>query len=704
MKIAFGSGRLWLIAAFLLCSVSTASALQSGRLPGGLPDVPRTTTRQIEPDVRFAPTPAFVREVAPLGPERYEDDPVGEGQVLLIDQQYDGRGETLIQYFRLVARGTSQPAAGAISQFQLPMDPALSSLEIHHARFIRDGRTIDMTRDVSVDFLRQEEALSQGLFTGRVNALVRIPGARAEDVIDIAYSLHHRNEAVGNRHSLMARFDFAETVDHFHFRALWPAEELREREFGPPLSFQRRVYGNDVEFTYGPAELVATKTELLVPPWRFTQPTVILTRFESWADLAGWAAPLYQPRITASVRDVADTIRRDHLSAEDQIAAALRYVQREINYFAILLGDGGYVPLSPEDTLRYSEGDCKAKTLLLLSILAALGIDADAALVSVSMGPGLLELPATPILFDHVIVTLTQGGQRYWLDPTSPEQFGSLRSLTPADYGYALVLDSQTRGLMDMSLPDRPPMLVVTENIDLISLADSRAEMTLEWVFSGEAADQMRMAHDHLGNDVALQQFSDFYSQRFDERLDFANGDIVDDRENNQFIFRWSGLVRLINYVNSRRRPVFALAAHAPTMGIFLAPTEQREHPLILPHGYHARQETRLTWPEHADFLTTEPHDNRIQAPEFLIETRVVAGEHSATLTAETHVSGYEFDTDALEPVAGALQQITPYDRLMIVGTERNVTGRRRDESINPQEAMRLTVGTFLPAITEVRR
>ena len=93
--------------------------------------VPRTTTRPADPQVSFAPTPDFVETIAPLGPEFYEESPASGAQILLIDQQTDARGETMLMYSRLVARAANSFALPDISQIRIPLDPAIQSLEIH---------------------------------------------------------------------------------------------------------------------------------------------------------------------------------------------------------------------------------------------------------------------------------------------------------------------------------------------------------------------------------------------------------------------------------------------------------------------------------------------------------------------------------------------------------------------------------------------
>ena len=58
----------------------------------------------------------------------------------------------------------------------------------------------------------------------------------------------------------------------------------------------------------------------------------------------------------------------------ERLLAAMRFVQSEVRYLALALGNGSYVPSPPELVLKRRYGDCKDKTLLALSLLKGLSI------------------------------------------------------------------------------------------------------------------------------------------------------------------------------------------------------------------------------------------------------------------------------------------------------------------------------------------
>lgn len=115
--------------------------------------------------------------------------------------------------------------------------------------------------------------------------------------------------------------------------------------------------------------------------------------------------------------------------------------------------DGGnYVPADAHVTWSKRLGDCKGKTALLLGLLTALGIDAEAVLVNTAGGYGLDTHLPMATLFNHVLVRARIGGKTYWMDGTrsGDRTLDGLR--TPA-FGWGLPLGGGSNVLVRMAPP-----------------------------------------------------------------------------------------------------------------------------------------------------------------------------------------------------------------------------------------------------------
>ena len=183
--------------------------------------------------------------------------------------------------------------------------------------------------------------------------------------------------------------------------------------------------GHDYQISLQNQPTVASSSQ--VPQWYSPYKQVFFSELKSWQDVVNWAVPLYQSavEVTPSIAQIADEIALNNPTTAERIAAALKFSQDEVRYLGLEMGTNSHQPTSASETLALRYGDCKDKTVLLISLLKAMDITAYPALVNTTEGKRLIELPASDRVFDHVIVTLEHAGQRYWLDPTLNYQTGT---------------------------------------------------------------------------------------------------------------------------------------------------------------------------------------------------------------------------------------------------------------------------------------
>jgi transglutaminase-like putative cysteine protease len=112
-------------------------------------------------------------------------------------------------------------------------------------------------------------------------------------------------------------------------------------------------------------------------------------------------------------------------SPEDRVLAALRFVQDEVRYLGIESGISGFMPAAPNTVFARRFGDCKDKTLLLDTLLTALGVEAHPTLVNTKLRRTIQQLRPAPV-FDHAISQVVAGGRTYWLDATANYERGPL--------------------------------------------------------------------------------------------------------------------------------------------------------------------------------------------------------------------------------------------------------------------------------------
>ncbi|MGH8853497.1 MAG: DUF3857 domain-containing transglutaminase family protein, partial [Telluria sp.] len=137
----------------------------------------------------------------------------------------------------------------------------------------------------------------------------------------------------------------------------------------------------------------------------------------------------------AAIARLAADITQGMADPRARAIALSDWVRRNIRYVAVYPGPGGVVPHPATSVLANRYGDCKDHAVLLQALLAAAGLQANAALVN---GDAAYRLPAVPTLgvLNHVMVYVPQ--LQLFLDPTAGTVAGGF--LPPALLGKPVLL------------------------------------------------------------------------------------------------------------------------------------------------------------------------------------------------------------------------------------------------------------------------
>ncbi len=148
-------------------------------------------------------------------------------------------------------------------------------------------------------------------------------------------------------------------------------------------------------------------------------PSVQMTTFESWDELAKWYGSLERDRRIpndAMKAKVAE-LTKDKKTDREKVQAIYDFVALNYRYVSLSLGIGRYQPHASTDVFANEYGDCKDKHTLLASMLSVLGYKLNTVLIG-SQHKLDTEV-ASPSQFDHVIGNLKLGDETIWMDTTS---------------------------------------------------------------------------------------------------------------------------------------------------------------------------------------------------------------------------------------------------------------------------------------------
>jgi predicted Zn-dependent protease/transglutaminase-like putative cysteine protease len=143
------------------------------------------------------------------------------------------------------------------------------------------------------------------------------------------------------------------------------------------------------------------------------------TNFHSWAEVGAWYHSLEGSRTEPDddIRARVATLTAGKSTAEDKARALYGFVGSQVRYIGVAFGIGRYQPHTADDVLSNQYGDCKDKTTLLISMLSAANIPADAVLIGA--GISFNEAVPSPASFNHAINLAHVDGKPVWLDSTA---------------------------------------------------------------------------------------------------------------------------------------------------------------------------------------------------------------------------------------------------------------------------------------------
>lgn len=443
--------------------------------------------------------PAKWVQVAEI-PAAPADDQAPSVQLLLNDNQSQHDTSGSAYYNRRIVK-VLKPEGLQGGSRSVTWDPVRSKVTLHALAIIRNGQRIDLLKqgqDVLV--LRREKNLERAMLDGRMTASIQIKDLQVGDVIDWAYTQEHREVLLGGRTNDFETMGWSGVAGRYRVRLLWPD--------GTPLTWrvtpgfpQPKVSksGKTNELLVDVRDVKSPKAPIGAP-MRFQRLGMLeATTYSGWDDISRLMAPLYAKASELS----ADSSLRPEIaqiagaSSDPKVRAfkALQLVEDKTRYLFLGMGDGGYKPASVDETWSRRFGDCKGKTVLLLTVLRELGVEAEPVLVSTTGGDGLNERTPSAALFNHVLVRARIDGKSYWLDGTRSGDLGDLDSLRPPPFRWALPLRTAGASIEEivqppLSQPDDEGLV----QIDASAGLDKPARMTTTVILRGEKGLSMARA------------------------------------------------------------------------------------------------------------------------------------------------------------------------------------------------------------------
>ncbi len=201
---------------------------------------------------------------------------------------------------------------------------------------------------------------------------------------------------------------------------------------------------------------------------------------KNWASVAHWADQLISPhlKMDEKMQLLVNDINTKSKTPEDKVKAVYQLMQDKIRYVFAHVGRGGYEPHDAAEVLKNGYGDCKDQTVFAVTLLRALGVDANPALIA-TRSRGVPDMTIPAVTFDHMIVHIPEqnGLKEIWMDTTGDANLYPGFSVGIEDQP-ALVVNQKTDAIRTL-----PAVAAKDHNVDFKLVFDKISGRNIEASF-----------------------------------------------------------------------------------------------------------------------------------------------------------------------------------------------------------------------------
>lgn len=437
--------------------------------------------------------------------------------ISLADYQIDLEKDAF--YTREVRNVISYGGITNASQLSVIYDTAYQKLIIHHLFIWRNGKKLDRTKDLSLEIMNNEFNLHQGIYTGKITAYENLNDIRKDDLIDFAFTLEGDNPIFEKEKFLFVPLQTLNPIDHLTLRVLYPKnkEYLYKCSECDSINVISKEIADKHLIEISDTNIKGFDMEDNIPAWSIPYKYFTLSSFHNWNEVNQWAQKVFSLQNEPELDSVFNEIFTGNETTNQKINLIIDYVQDEIRYMGIEAGIGSIKPFPPEQVVRQRFGDCKDKSLLLVSLLKKIGVnEAWPALVNTIMQNEVDKLYVSNQIFNHCIVRFDYNDTTYWVDPTISQQGGDFRQLFSFNFGKALIIGLENDSLSKMKPQNSGSRAEVIDEFTMNSFTEP-ARLVIKTERCGSEADQRRAVMEYFTtkdiNDQIIKEMKLIYPE-----------------------------------------------------------------------------------------------------------------------------------------------------------------------------------------------
>ncbi|WP_267402645.1 MULTISPECIES: DUF3857 domain-containing protein [unclassified Chryseobacterium] len=434
---------------------------------------------------------------------------------------------------------------------------------IHRISVLRDGVLIDKIPDTSIKVFDSENQSAGGVLSSNKKINITIKDLRLYDVLILEDS---RVKAFTERDFLRKEFSKYVWVSPDNYWAYGNFKFTFINDRDQPIAYKKTFFrdeqGNvlqpEINYLKKGDRFVIDEVDYINPvdANREIFPFIDFATESNWKDLSNYIAPLYEeifnkaalPEYAPNLVEKLDAIT----DSDEKLQFAIEYVQNNIYYIFNANEMNGHKPQEPSVTYETKQGDCKAKSVLLKSILDYIGVDSSIVLVNFHTDFYIKYYLPSLLTFNHVIVKINHKGEDHFVDATLRDEFGYLENRGFTYFMHYLEVKK------DQELYERKaykyPYYCVDEKVEF-NAKEATGHLKLITVYRGNRANAMRRYFKNTNKREVVDSWNNFlfYSLNYsndrsgtDVRNVFKDAaiDVVsDDKKLNEFTIQYHSTI-----------------------------------------------------------------------------------------------------------------------------------------------------------------
>lgn len=422
------------------------------------------------------------------------------------------------EYIRRSKKIISQAGVQNGSEISVSFDPSYEQLTFHSIRIIRKAETLDKLQLSKIKTLHQEKELSSFIYNGLLDAVLILEDVRQGDIIEYSYTIKGFNPIFKNKFAAELNMDYVVPVYEIYYKLIVPqTRKINIKNVNHNLQPVISSSNGQQAYEWRKSNIPPLHLQDYTPSWHDPYARVLISEYNNWQEVNDWAMELFPAKkeLSTPLQKKIKEIEATYSSEEERTKASLRFVQDDIRYMGIEMGENSHKPADPSKVFNQRFGDCKEKSYLLCCMLRAMNIEASPVLINTISKKNTNALLPAPTDFDHVTVRIKLDNIYYWFDPTIAYQRGSIKNIFYPDYQAGLVITDTTSSLTPIAFRNNSNEHI-EEYFKVAAMAGSGTFKVIT-TSRGNAADEKRAEFNNGSISEILTSYKKFYAPYFED-------------------------------------------------------------------------------------------------------------------------------------------------------------------------------------------